>query len=547
MQHLVDEGTRAYEAKSLSTGRAGGKVACRKGSFLGNARTHVGVEVGEGLVARFGDALVLVADVGQYRETAEELLEAVETAASGTVPAGPVIAARLAAIVANGEPGTVPSFGIVAPLDDGYLVLLHGLVSAEITGAPGVLRLSGEQAVTWVDQRVQVPVDRLSVTCREHPVKVDPMSDLRAGLVPGSGFVLTPEGGSGSRQVAGSARVGTHTTKTSEAPGGRDETTSPAQSTGGDAGASATSAPGAGATEARAPERRTAVRRTAEIKPGESMGAETSGAETESAETRRADPKSGAPKTGPADCEPRAAEPLAAVALEAELAPAEPLATEPLAAEPLTAEPLTAEPLAAEPAPTEASAAEPLVAEPAPEEPGAATAAAAADEPRPTTGSQAETAPAAAAVAVDAGRLAAAHESTEGGLAETAPPPAARSTEALVAPVGHLVSTDGVRIPLDRDYVLGREPEADPAVRSGAATPVRLADEENLISRVHSYIDVEEGEVSLRDASSANGTYVAAPGDEAWARLGIDPVVLTPTWSLRVGNRVFTYVTTDAP
>ena len=66
---------------------------------------------------------------------------------------------------------------------------------------------------------------------------------------------------------------------------------------------------------------------------------------------------------------------------------------------------------------------------------------------------------------------------------ETAPRSAARSTEALAAPMGHLVSTDGVRIPLDRDYVLGREPEVDPTVRSGAATPVRLADDENLISR----------------------------------------------------------------
>ena len=180
----------------------------------------MGVEVGDGLVARFGDALVLVAEVAEHRERAEELLAAVEGAASGPVPSGTLIATRLATIVANGQPGTVPSFGVVAPLGDGYLVLLHGTVSAEITGAPGVLRLSGEQAVTWVDQRIEVPVDRLSVTCREHPVKVDPMSDLRAGLVPGSGFVLTPGGPAGTRnaEVVDSEQAGTHTTQTSEGP-----------------------------------------------------------------------------------------------------------------------------------------------------------------------------------------------------------------------------------------------------------------------------------------------------------------------------------------
>ena len=123
---------------------------------------------------------------------------------------------------------------------------------------------------------------------------------------------------------------------------------------------------------------------------------------------------------------------------------------------------------------------------------------------------------------------------------------AARSTEALNQPIGHLLSTDGLRIPLDRAYVVGREPEADPAVKSGAATPVRLSDDENLISRVHSYIAVEEGRVSLRDASSANGTYMAAPGDEAWTRVGDDPVELPPAWSMRVGNQVFTYVAATA-
>ena len=303
--------------------------------------SHVGVEVGDGIVARFGDALVLVVRPAEHRQQAEEVLEAVEAATDDAVATGASVAHRLAALVAA-QPESVPPFGAVAPLGDGYVVLLHGPVSAEIASPLGVVRLSGEQAVTWVDHKVEVPLERLSVTSGGHPVQVEPMSDLRAGLVPGSGFVLAPGRAAGQPPLSPSAR---------------------------------------------------------EVSP-----------------------------------------------------------------------------------------------------------------------SARETAPPAGA-------------STGG-----------RPTEVLSQPVGHLVATDGLRIPLDRAYVLGREPEADPAVTSGSATPVRLADDENLISRVHSYISVGAGQVSVRDAASANGTFVAAPGDEEWARVGEDPVELPPTWSMRVGNQVLTYV-----
>jgi FHA domain len=317
---------------------------------LASPVSHVGVEVGDGLVARFGDALVLVLGPAEHRQRAEAVLNAVEAAAAEGVAPGMSVAHRLAAVVA-GEAGSAPAFGAVAPLEDGYVVLLHGPVSAEITSPLGVVRLSGKQAVTWVDHKVDVPLDRLSVTSHDHPVQVDPMSDLRAGLVPGSGFVLTPG-------------------KTTDGP-------------------------------AMSPSVR-----------------ETSPANV--ASTGR--PEAGA---GPS-------------------------------------------------------------------------------------------------------------------------PRSARSTEVLGQPVGHLVATDGLRVPLDRSYVLGREPEADPAVASGSATPVRLSDDENLISRVHTYVSVEAGRVSVQDADSANGTFVAAPGDEEWARVGNEPVELPPTWSMRVGNQILTYVSAEA-
>ena len=120
----------------------------------------------------------------------------------------------------------------------------------------------------------------------------------------------------------------------------------------------------------------------------------------------------------------------------------------------------------------------------------------------------------------------------------------ANATVFVTRPVGFLVAADGMRIPLDRGYVLGREPDIDPAVADGVATPIRLSDEGNLISRVQSHIAVHDGEVQVRDANSLNGTFVAGPGDEEWTRIGADAVTLPPEWSLRVGDVVFTYVVT---
>ena len=169
------------------------------------ARTHVGVEVGDGLVARFGDALVLVAEPSRYSQGTEQLLEAVESMASEAGSSGARIAVRLAAMITGPGPAGVPPFGVVAPTEDAYVVLLHGPVWVEVTGPDGVERFSGEQAVTWVDRRLGSLGDRLTMGSGEGPVSVDPRSDLRAGLVPGSGFVLTAAAGGRGTDLADAA------------------------------------------------------------------------------------------------------------------------------------------------------------------------------------------------------------------------------------------------------------------------------------------------------------------------------------------------------
>jgi pSer/pThr/pTyr-binding forkhead associated (FHA) protein len=122
-----------------------------------------------------------------------------------------------------------------------------------------------------------------------------------------------------------------------------------------------------------------------------------------------------------------------------------------------------------------------------------------------------------------------------------APQAPARETIALRDSLTALMSDDGVRTPLDRPYVFGREPQLDPAVAEGHASPIRLADPEQLISRVQAYVYVAGARVTVQDAHSANGTFIAAPGAPDWQRLGDDPVELPVGWSIRMGRRIFTH------
>lgn len=126
---------------------------------------------------------------------------------------------------------------------------------------------------------------------------------------------------------------------------------------------------------------------------------------------------------------------------------------------------------------------------------------------------------------------------------------ASEATHAVIVTAGVLVADDGSRTILDREYVFGRDPSQDPAVVRGHATPIRVDDPDNLVSRVQAHVVGSATTVTVRDTNSANGTYIAPPGAATWTRIGTFPTLLPLGWSLRLGARVYVHHTavTSAP
>jgi hypothetical protein len=327
----------------------------------------VAIGNGDGLVARIGDLVMFVADPSG----AGPLLRAIEPASAAASP-GRAAAKALAAVALGPDSGLVSAFGVVAPTDGGLMLILRGAVAAHVEADGAIRTLSGDRALTWVDETVAEPVDTISVgAANSASVIARPHTDLRAGVVPGGGFVL----------------------------------------------------------------RRTAAAQVAP--PPTPPAVQRGGEETRAVQVRQ----------------PRRA-----------------------------------------PAPRQASAPDGLAAPPA-------------ARPRPPQ--------------------------------ERAATPPAGPTATPRPVIGVLADGDAT-YPLDRSYVIGRNPLSDASVRDSSASPIVLADDPQ-ISRIHAYLTVAAGAVMVRDAGTAAGTFIAAPGDAAWIRVGDRPTELKPGGCVRIGQRILLY------
>jgi FHA domain len=108
-------------------------------------------------------------------------------------------------------------------------------------------------------------------------------------------------------------------------------------------------------------------------------------------------------------------------------------------------------------------------------------------------------------------------------------------------PLGVLIFDDGTRIPLDGDYVLGREPAFDSDVIDGRARPLRINDPNGTVSRLHLRISLTGWQVEVSDLGSANGSVLQSPGGER-TLAPFQPTIVQPGVRIGIGQRSMHYV-----
>lgn len=102
--------------------------------------------------------------------------------------------------------------------------------------------------------------------------------------------------------------------------------------------------------------------------------------------------------------------------------------------------------------------------------------------------------------------------------------------------LGVLILDDGMALPLESDYLLGRDPERAPEVAGGNARPAKVTSPDGSVSRRHLRVALDGWDVNLVDLGSVNGTQIQPPGDPNFYDIPPnEPVTITPGTTVRVG------------
>jgi len=105
--------------------------------------------------------------------------------------------------------------------------------------------------------------------------------------------------------------------------------------------------------------------------------------------------------------------------------------------------------------------------------------------------------------------------------------------------LGYLLFDDGLAYDLDRSYVIGREPGE---VANPHTDALALADDKEIMSRVHAEIRLIDWDVQVVDANSTNGSYLWSSTENRWVRLPPNQgIVLSPGAKVMLGGRSFSY------
>ncbi|MEU7892989.1 FHA domain-containing protein [Nonomuraea sp. NPDC049152] len=103
-------------------------------------------------------------------------------------------------------------------------------------------------------------------------------------------------------------------------------------------------------------------------------------------------------------------------------------------------------------------------------------------------------------------------------------------------PLGVLLLDDGTSLPLDSDYLLGRDPERAPEVAGGTARPAKVTSPDGSVSRRHLRVALDGWDVNLVDLGSVNGTQIQPPGDPNFYDIPPnEPVTIAPGTTVRIG------------